>query len=273
MRKDCIFELLGAAALIGLTIGYNKLESYLYKKKRVYKEKDDDPWMGYVGYFVVGRIWYPMYVDLVSHDHKIVTIAWRDMTGFMRFTNVPRSGVGRLEGLAKPGSGYNVPDPRVRFLNPPVRFKVPKYPRIVLKNGKTITVPYYKQYPVGTNVKMKKYGGEIGMIVRGMIFTPNIEGHNPDGTYDKYRVRVGGDVYATPNQFLVKKTGLEKHAGKGKLGRWLPGQQRAGVRKKEVLAIKHSQARADIYTKKKKALKIKQISKDRNTTDRISEDP
>ena len=83
---------LGAAALIGLTIGYNKLSDYLVKKKRVYKEKDDDPWMGYVGYFVVGRIWYPMYVDLVSHDHKIVTIAWKDMTGFTRFTNVKRAG-------------------------------------------------------------------------------------------------------------------------------------------------------------------------------------
>ena len=65
--------------------------------------------MGYVGYFVVGSIWYPMIVDLVSHDHKIVTLEWKDMTGFTRFTNVKRSALNRLEDLAKPGSGYNVP--------------------------------------------------------------------------------------------------------------------------------------------------------------------
>ena len=47
---------LGAAALIGATIGTRELLSYLSKKKRVYKEKDDDPWMGYVGYFVVGHL-------------------------------------------------------------------------------------------------------------------------------------------------------------------------------------------------------------------------
>ena len=82
---------LGAAAMIGATIGVQELQDWLYKKKRVYKEKDDDPWMGYVGYFVVGRIWYPMIVDLVSHDHKIVTIQWKDMTGFTRYTNVNRS--------------------------------------------------------------------------------------------------------------------------------------------------------------------------------------
>ena len=35
--------------------------------------------------------------------------------------------------------------------------------------------------------------GQIGMIVRGMIFAPNNEGYNKDGTYDKYRIRVGGD--------------------------------------------------------------------------------
>ena len=153
--------------------------------------------MGYVGYFVVGRIWYPMIVDLVSHDHKIITLQWKDMTGFTRFTNVKRSGVGRLEELAKPGSGYNVPDSRVRFLDPPVRFVLPKMPKVILKNGKALTVPYYRQYPVGTSVKMKKFGGEVGMIVRGMIFTPNNPGYNKDGTYDKYRVRVGGDFHAT----------------------------------------------------------------------------
>ena len=84
---------IGAAAMIAATIGMNKLLSYLSKKKRVFKEKDDDPWMGYVGYFVIGKIWYPMIVDLVSHDHKIVTLEWKDMTGFTRHTNVKRSSV------------------------------------------------------------------------------------------------------------------------------------------------------------------------------------
>ena len=114
---------LGAAALIGITIGVNKLSDYLVKKKRVFKEKDDDPWMGYVGYFVVGRIWYPMIVDLVSHDHKIVTIEWKDMTGFTRFTNVHRSARLQYYDPEKPDVGDNVNDPRVRFLNPIVRFK------------------------------------------------------------------------------------------------------------------------------------------------------
>ena len=61
-----------------------------------------------------------MIVDLVSHNHKVVTLEWRDMTGFLRHTNVKRD------------------DERIRFLNPPVRFKVPKFPKVVVKNGKTI---------------------------------------------------------------------------------------------------------------------------------------
>ena len=260
---------LGAAALIGATIGVNKLQDYLWKKKRVFKETDGDPWMGYVGYFVIGRIWYPMYVDLVSHDHKIVTIAWKDMTGFLRFTNVNRSARLQYYDPEKPDVGDNVNDSRIRFLHPLVRFKVPKFPKIVLKSGKVVTFPYYRQYPVGTSVKMKK-SGERGMIVRGMIFGNN-QGYNKDGTYDKYRVRVGGTfVYATPNQFMVKKA-LPKHGARGKLGRWLPGHVTKGLRKKGVLAIRHSKARAEIYARKARDAKIKKISKERNTTKQISE--
>ena len=154
----------------------------------------------------------------------------------------------------------------------PVRFVLPKMPKVILKNGKALSFPYYRQYPVGTSVKMKKFGGEIGMIVRGMIFTPNNPGYNKDGTYDKYRVRVGGDfVYATPNQFMVKRTMPDKHGARGKLGRWLPGHVTKGLRKKEVLAIRHSVARKEIYAKKLKAAHIKKIQKERNTTGRIAE--
>ena len=274
---------LGAAAMIGATIGVNKLQDYLYKKKRVWKEKDDDPWMGYVGYFVLGRIWYPMYVDMVSQDHKIVTIAWKDMTGFLRFTNVNRSPRLQYYDPEKPDVGDNVNDSRLRFLHPLVRFKVPKFPKVVLKNGKVVNFPYYKQYPVGTSVKMTKHQtypnlqqgtedvfGKVGMIVRGMIFGNN-QGYNKDGTYDKYRIRVGGTfVYATPNQFMVKKA-LPKHGARGKLGRWLPGHVTKGLRKKEVLAIRHSKARAEIYARKARDAQIQKISTERNTTKRVSE--
>ena len=110
------------------------------------------------------------------------------------------------------------------------------------------------------------------MIVRGMIFTPNNLGYNKDGTYDKYRVRIGGDfVYATPSEFLVKRVG-PKHGAKGKLGRWLPNRKKPkGIRKETVLAILNSKERDRIYAKKKKAAKIKKIEKERNTTGRIAE--
>ena len=267
--------LIGAAAMIGITIGMNKLLGYLSKKKRVFKEKDDDPWMGYVGYFVIGKIWYPMIVDLVSHDHKIVTLEWKDMTGFTRHTNVKRSSVGVLEGLAKPGSGYNIPDPRVRFLNPPVRFKVPKYPKVVLKSGKIISFPYYKKFRVGTSVLMKDTK-KRGMIVRGMIFVPNNEGYNKDGTYDKYRVRVGGTFrYVTPNQFMVKPSVPFKHGAPGKLTRWLPSHiTHKNLRKKKLQARRltkdYIQGRKDIYTRIKKRALIKKTSEKFNTTDLVS---
>ena len=260
---------LGAAAMVGATIGMDELLGYLKKKKRVFHEADDDPWMGYVGYFVLGRIWYPMYVDMVSHDHKIVTIAWKDMTGFLRFTNVNRSPRLQYYDPEKPDVGNNVNDSRLRFLHPLVRFIVPKMPKVILKNGKAMNIPYYRQYPVGTSVKMIKTG-QRGRIVRGMIFGNN-QGYNKDGTYDKYRIRVGGNfVYATPAAFKVRRV-VPKHGAKGKLGRWLPNRQKPkGIRKKTVLAILHSKAREEVYARKKRDAEIKKVSEERNTTDRVS---
>ena len=245
---------LGAAAMIGATIGVTKLLGWLKKKKRVVKEKDDDPWMGYVGYFVIGKIWYPMIVDLVSHDHKFVTLEWKDMTGFTRHTSVNRD------------------DERIRFLNPPVRFTVPKYPKVILAKGKTIQFPYYKKFPVGTGVRMKKTG-ETGTIVRGMVFVPNNPGYNKDTTYDKYRIRTGRTfIYATPNEFDVKRTG-PKHGAKGKLGRWLPNRLKPkGVRKAAVRGILKSQVRKDYYTRIKKRAEANKIRAQRKTTDKISQE-
>ena len=76
-------------------------------------------------------------------------------------------------------------------------------------------------------------------------------------------------MYATPNEFMVKRVG-PKHGAKGKLGRWLPNRLKPkGVRKKEVLAIRHSGARKEIYAKKTKAAKIKKIEQTRDTTGRL----
>ena len=180
-----------------------------------------------------------------------------------------------MEGLAKPGSGYNIPDPRVRFLNPPVRFKVPKYPKVVLKSGKTITFPYYKKFPVGTRVLMKDTK-KRGMIVRGMIFVPNNEGYNKDGTYDKYRVRVGGSFrYVTPNQFMVKQSVPFKHGAPGKLARWLPSHVTPkNLRKKKLQARRKTkdyiEGRKDAYTRIAKRALIKKTSEKFNTTDLVS---
>ena len=238
---------LGAAAMIGATIGAQKLLGWLAKKKRVVKEKDDDPWMGLVGYFVVGKVWYPMIVDLVSHNGKIVTLEWKDLTKFRRWTSVKKD------------------DERIRLLYPPVRFKLPKYPKVVLESGKTIRFPYYVKYPVNTFVKMKTNGMK-GKIVRGMIF--DHEPSNPDGTYDQYKIRLDNSqlIYALVSQFDVFRQG-PKHGAKGKLGRLVPGRTKPkGLRKAKVRGILTSEGRIAYYAMMAKKKHQEEIDKKKDTT-------
>ena len=114
------------------------------------------------------------------------------------------------------------------------------------------------------------------MIVRGMIFVPNNEGYNKDGTYDKYRVRVGGTFrYVTPNQFMVKPSVPFKHGAPGKLTRWIPSHiTPKNLRKKKLQARRltkdYIQGRKDIYTRIKKRALIKKTSEKFNTTDLVS---
>ena len=180
-----------AAAMIGMTMAGNYLLRWI-AKRHMDKTSDDNPFQGLVGYFIIKRVWYPMRIDIV--EHKKWFFYFRDLTGFWRHYTV------------KAG------DERVHILKPPRKWPY-DHPALMYIHGKTVKVPFYPEFPVGTQIK-RIFKGDWwayvgsrdavhGVIKRKMII--DNEGTNPDGTYDKYKIILdnGQQIYLPVYKFQV----------------------------------------------------------------------
>ena len=81
------------------------------------KVGDDDPLQGAIGYFGVGKMMYPMYIDIVQK--KKWWLFFRDITGFWRNYTV-KAGDKRVQ-ILKPVKkwGSELLKPLMYFGNPP----------------------------------------------------------------------------------------------------------------------------------------------------------
>jgi len=185
----------GAALMIGMTIFGNYLLKK-YKASIIPEFADDNPWNGSLGYVVLGKIWCPCYLNLVEQqkDRYLAYVHYYDMTHF------PRSVTLWLN------------DPTLQLLQPQ------------RKGGyfdMTEEVPFYKEFPVGTRVKMlhPPYKGKTGTIRRTMIMDPD----NTDGSYDKYKIEIDGVIdgfyEAVYNFEIYDNKYVPKHYAKSQVSR------------------------------------------------------
>ncbi len=139
----------------------------------------------------------------------IAYVHYRDMTGFPRWATV------------------YVDDPSLQLLKPLTKSGYPRMsPKMILK-GKLIDVPFYRELPIGTRVKLTtpyltQFKGKTGTIRRGMI----MNSENKDGTWDKYRIQLDDVIdwyYESVTNFQVYDNKYTpKHYAKSTTLKWGP---------------------------------------------------
>ena len=179
-----------AAIMIGMTLAGRYLLRWI-AKRHMDKTSDDDPMTGLVGYFILKNVWYPMRIDIV--EHKKWLLHFKDLTGFWRPYRV------------------KVGDERIHIIKPPRKWPFDHKPLVTI-GKRTVKMNFFPEFPIGTRIKRLDIffidntvppNQREGVITRGMI--KSINGYNPDGTYDKYEIKVtdGTTVYIPVNRFQV----------------------------------------------------------------------
>ena len=236
-----------AALLIGGTIWGNKLLKK-YRDSIIPEIADDNPFNGSVGYVIVGKIWLPCYLDevVVTKGVAFAYTQYRDMTEFPRYV----------------GCRINDPNTPLRLLKPITKRGFSNMTPAIVQNGKLVNVPFYKELPIGTRVKLTtpyltQFKGKVGTIRRGMIFDPE----NKDGTYDKYKIQLDDviDPYyeKVTNFMMYDNKFIPKHYAKQphnlKWGPWIKPKPKIKYKQKILKQTYERRKRAEAF----KAAKVK----------------
>ena len=177
---------LSAAIMIGMTFGGNALLRWI-AKRHLDHVKDNNPVQGATGWFLIKKMWYPMYINVVEGKKKKEhwSLYFRDLTKFWRRYTV------------KAG------DPRIQLIKPIKKWGSSDLTPKMYINKKVVKVPFYKEFSVGTRIKRVDKtivfigpGPQYGTIKRGMVFTAyNIHGTNSIGQYnDRYKILLDNGV-------------------------------------------------------------------------------
>ena len=190
---------LSAAIMLGMTLAGNYLLRWI-RAHHMDHLKDDDPIQGAIGWLLIKKMWYPMYIDLVDGGGKKKKEKWsiyfRDLTKYWRPFVV---------------KAY---DERVQVLKPIQKWGSENLLPKMYIHDKIVEVPFYKEFTVGTRIKRVDktivFIGKLpqfGTITRKMIFRNyNIHGYESVGQYrDRYKVKLdnGVTIYLPVYKFQV----------------------------------------------------------------------
>ena len=204
----------GAVISMALVIGSTMAGNYLLKKYRASilpEIADDNILMGATGYIVLGKIWLPLYVNevIAQKGTDVAYIFYRDITNFPHWASV------------------YVDDPTLQIIKPITTWGFWKMTPKMVSNGVLIEVPFYRELPIGTRVKLttpylSQFKGKTGTIRRGMI----MQSDNTDGTYNKYSIQLDDVIdpyYELVYNFEVYDNRFTpKHYAKSETLKWGP---------------------------------------------------